>query len=244
VRGVGDRAELVARAVDESGTFDASAQRERAALVAFGWSLTGSLPAAEELAQEALAAAWAAWNRVGGFDKPGAWARKVVPTGLRRAGGVPAARLVPWVGCGPAGARTRSSCLGTTSSCGASFAAFRNASGRWELIASDDVEGRGITLRDESGGTSVGTSKADLHDDDYVSTATGHTGGTPAVFGMVGPGVAEVVAQEPGVPPTRLELLTIPGWQARAFVMWPTGDPSGVVLVFRNRSGAEIGRSH
>jgi RNA polymerase sigma factor (sigma-70 family) len=78
VRGVEDRAEPVARAVDESGTFDAFAQRERAALVAFGWSLTGSLPAAEELAQEALAAAWAAWDRVGGFDKPGAWARKVV----------------------------------------------------------------------------------------------------------------------------------------------------------------------
>jgi hypothetical protein len=118
-----------------------------------------------------------------------------------------------------------------------------NAGGRWELVASDDVERRGVTLRDESGQTSVGTSKGDLDDDDYVSTTTGHTGGTPAVFGMVGPGVAEVVAQGSDVPPTRLELLMIPGWQSRAFVMWPAGDPLDVVLVFRDGSGVEIGRS-
>jgi RNA polymerase sigma-70 factor, ECF subfamily len=90
VRGVEDRAEPTAPAVDDPGTFDAFARRERAALVAFGWSLTGSLPVAEELAQEALAAAWAAWDRVGGFDKPGAWARRVVAnraaTRRRRAG--------------------------------------------------------------------------------------------------------------------------------------------------------------
>jgi hypothetical protein len=118
-----------------------------------------------------------------------------------------------------------------------------NAGGRWELVASDDVERRGIALRDASGQTSVGTSNEDLQDHGYVSTATGHRGGTPAVFGMVGPGVAEVVAQGPGVPPTRLELLTISGWQSRAFVMWPAGDPSDVVLVFRDRSGAENGRT-
>lgn len=67
-----------APAADAPGAFDAFAQRERSALVAFAWSLTGSLPAAEELAQEALTAAWAAWDRVGDFDKPGVWARKVV----------------------------------------------------------------------------------------------------------------------------------------------------------------------
>jgi hypothetical protein len=71
MRGVEESAAPVA---DSSGTFDAFAQRERSALLAFAWSLTGSLSAAEELAQEALAAAWAAWDRVGGFDKPGAWA--------------------------------------------------------------------------------------------------------------------------------------------------------------------------
>ena len=119
-----------------------------------------------------------------------------------------------------------------------------NAGGRWELIASDDGETRGVTLRDESRATSVGASSGDLDNDGYVSTATGHMGATPAVFGLVGPGVAEVMAQESNAPPTRLELLTIPGWQSRAFLMWPSGDPSDVVLVFHDRSGAEIGRSH
>jgi hypothetical protein len=80
------------------------------------------------------------------------------------------------------------------------------------------------------GQTSVGTSKEDLEDDGYRSTAKGHTGGTPAVFGIVGPGAAEVVAHGSGAPPSSLELLTIPGWQERAFVMWPAGDPSDVVL--------------
>jgi len=117
------------------------------------------------------------------------------------------------------------------------------AGGRWELVASDDGERRGIFLRDETGQTSVATSKADLDDGGYVSTVTGHAGGTPAVFGLVGPDIAEVVAEGSDVPPTRLELLVIPGWQSRAFVMWPPGDPSDVVLVFRDGSGAEIGRT-
>jgi RNA polymerase sigma factor (sigma-70 family) len=59
-------------------TFDAFARRERRPLVAFAWSLTGDLGLAEDLAQDALQAAWQAWDRVGGFDKPGAWARRVV----------------------------------------------------------------------------------------------------------------------------------------------------------------------
>ncbi|MGH2477141.1 MAG: hypothetical protein ACRDIL_17930 [Candidatus Limnocylindrales bacterium] len=64
MRGVEDTAETAATGVDDFRAFDAFAQRERAALVAFGWSLTGSLPVAEELAQEALAAAWTTWDRV------------------------------------------------------------------------------------------------------------------------------------------------------------------------------------
>jgi RNA polymerase sigma-70 factor (ECF subfamily) len=58
--------------------FDDFARRERSALVAFGWSLTGSLATAEEIAQEALVAAWRSWDAVGDYDKPGAWARRVV----------------------------------------------------------------------------------------------------------------------------------------------------------------------
>jgi RNA polymerase sigma-70 factor (ECF subfamily) len=59
-------------------TFDAFARRERANLVSFGWVLTGSLATAEELAQEALVAAWRGWDRVGSYDRPGAWARRAV----------------------------------------------------------------------------------------------------------------------------------------------------------------------
>ena len=119
-----------------------------------------------------------------------------------------------------------------------------HAGGRWELVASDDVERLGITLRDESGGTKVAGSRDELEDGGFVSAVPGATGATPAVFGLVGPGVAEVMAEESNAPPTRLELLTIPGWQSRAFLMWPAGNPSDVVLVFRDRSGAEIGRTH
>ena len=58
--------------------FDDFARRERPALVAFAWSLTGSLATAEEIAQEALAAAWRSWDAVGDYERPGAWARRVV----------------------------------------------------------------------------------------------------------------------------------------------------------------------
>lgn len=58
--------------------FEEFARHERSALVAFAWSLTGSRGAAEEIAQEALVAAWRSWDAVGGYDKPGAWARRVV----------------------------------------------------------------------------------------------------------------------------------------------------------------------
>jgi RNA polymerase sigma-70 factor (ECF subfamily) len=58
--------------------FDGFAGRERAALFAFAWSLTGNRAVAEDLVQEALEQAWRNWERVGGYDKPGAWARRVI----------------------------------------------------------------------------------------------------------------------------------------------------------------------
>jgi len=60
------------------GGFGDFARAERRSLVAFAWSLTGDLGAAEDLAQEALEAAWRQWARVGGYERPGTWARRVV----------------------------------------------------------------------------------------------------------------------------------------------------------------------
>ena len=43
-------------------TFEAFARRQRRPLVAFAWSLTGDLSVAEDLSQDALQAAWEAWD--------------------------------------------------------------------------------------------------------------------------------------------------------------------------------------
>lgn len=81
--------------------FDGFALRERRRLVAFAWSLTGDFAAAEDVAQEALEAAWHRWDRVGGYDKPGAWARRVVANraaGRRRRSGRERRALTRWAG--------------------------------------------------------------------------------------------------------------------------------------------------
>lgn len=78
---VGERIEVPpeSREAGEARTaFEAFARREQQPLVAFAWSLTGSFTAAEEIVQEALTVAWRSWDRVSGYDKPGAWARRVV----------------------------------------------------------------------------------------------------------------------------------------------------------------------
>ena len=58
--------------------FEAFAGQERTALMAFAWSLTGDRAAAEDLAQDAMETAWRHWDRVSAYDKPGAWARRVI----------------------------------------------------------------------------------------------------------------------------------------------------------------------
>jgi RNA polymerase sigma-70 factor (ECF subfamily) len=83
--GVGERA-----VADGDGSFEGFARLEHRGLVAFGWALTGDLGVAEDLAQEALAAAWSRWDEVGGYERPSAWVRRVVAnraaSGWRRSG--------------------------------------------------------------------------------------------------------------------------------------------------------------
>jgi len=47
-------------------------------VLALAYVLSGSRSGAEDLAQDAFAAAHRAWERVGCFDDPGAWVRRVV----------------------------------------------------------------------------------------------------------------------------------------------------------------------
>ena len=51
---------------------------EYAGLVRLAWTLTGRWPVAEELVQEAFLRAHQRWDRVGGYERPGAWVRRVV----------------------------------------------------------------------------------------------------------------------------------------------------------------------
>jgi RNA polymerase sigma-70 factor (ECF subfamily) len=82
-----------------AGGFEAFYRREWHAVTALAWSLTGSWPVAEELAQEAMADAYRRWDHVGGLDRPGAWVRRAVAnraTSHHRRRGVEHRGLARW----------------------------------------------------------------------------------------------------------------------------------------------------
>lgn len=58
--------------------FDVFYQREFRPVVALAYALSGSRIAAEDLAQEAFIAAHQQWEKVGRYESPGAWVRRVV----------------------------------------------------------------------------------------------------------------------------------------------------------------------
>jgi RNA polymerase sigma-70 factor (ECF subfamily) len=58
--------------------FEAFYQREFKSVVGLAYALSGSRWAAEDLAQEAFIAAHRKWDRIGDYDSPGAWVRRVV----------------------------------------------------------------------------------------------------------------------------------------------------------------------
>jgi DNA-directed RNA polymerase specialized sigma24 family protein len=51
--------------------------REFASVFGLAYALTGSRWAAEDIAQDAFVVAHRQWGRVGGYDDPGAWVRRV-----------------------------------------------------------------------------------------------------------------------------------------------------------------------
>ncbi len=69
---------LTISATDAPETFDAFYLREYRAVVGLAYALSGSRSGAEDLAQEAFIAAHSRWDRVGAYDQPGAWVRRVV----------------------------------------------------------------------------------------------------------------------------------------------------------------------
>ena len=59
-------------------TFEAFYQRELKSVIGLAYALSGSASAAEDLAQDAFLAAHRSWDRIGHYDKPEAWVRRVV----------------------------------------------------------------------------------------------------------------------------------------------------------------------
>jgi RNA polymerase sigma-70 factor (ECF subfamily) len=53
-------------------------ERERASVLGLAFVLCGRLGVAEELTQEAFLRAFRDWDRLAGYDEPGAWVRRVV----------------------------------------------------------------------------------------------------------------------------------------------------------------------
>jgi RNA polymerase sigma-70 factor (ECF subfamily) len=75
---------LAEEAVDADATvlavadsFETFYHREYSRLVALAYALSGSRSHADDLAQEAMLAAYRSWSRVGGYDSPAAWVRRV-----------------------------------------------------------------------------------------------------------------------------------------------------------------------
>lgn len=72
---VGAPAEPLLRAAE---TFEQYYQRDYRKLLGLAFVLTGSLGPAEDLCQEALTEAHRKWATISGYDKPGAWVRRVM----------------------------------------------------------------------------------------------------------------------------------------------------------------------
>lgn len=72
-----DRAHSDPGTVPITESFDAFYLREFPKMVALAAAVSGSRLIAEDLAQEAMVKANRQWGRVSGYDKPGAWLRRV-----------------------------------------------------------------------------------------------------------------------------------------------------------------------
>lgn len=66
------------RPLESVESFDLFYEREFPQMVNIAYAVSGSRMAAEDLAQEAMIAAYRRWNEVGSLERPGGWVRRVV----------------------------------------------------------------------------------------------------------------------------------------------------------------------
>jgi len=66
------------RAEGPRESFDAFFAREREGVLGFAFALTGDRGVAEDVVQDAFLEAYRKWDRIAGYDQPGAWVRRVV----------------------------------------------------------------------------------------------------------------------------------------------------------------------
>jgi RNA polymerase sigma-70 factor (ECF subfamily) len=59
-------------------SFEFFYEQQRQPLIALAYAVSGSRIAAEDLAQEALVAAFEAWDEIRGKDNPGTWVRRIL----------------------------------------------------------------------------------------------------------------------------------------------------------------------
>ena len=59
-------------------TYDLFFAREREAVLGLAFALTGDRGIAEDIVQDAFLEAFRKWDRIAGYDRPGAWVRRVV----------------------------------------------------------------------------------------------------------------------------------------------------------------------
>jgi len=63
---------------DDAASFDTYFRTSKGPLVAMAFLLTGDLPTAQDLTQEAFLRTWSRWSRIRGYDDPQAWTRRVL----------------------------------------------------------------------------------------------------------------------------------------------------------------------
>ena len=72
------RGEAAGQPATVGADFDAFYTAEYASLLRLAFVLTGSRPVAEELVQETMLRAFRHWSRIADYERPGAWARRVL----------------------------------------------------------------------------------------------------------------------------------------------------------------------